>query len=131
MVLLVAVLVLALIITIFALKNSQMISLDLFFVKIDISLALLIFACVLLGMLIMFIISLFKDYKKAKEIKEIKKDRDLYKGQMEKLRADFAVSESNLRQAKRDNNPKITMDDTTREIYDQAINGQGSNKRND
>ncbi|MDO5718473.1 MAG: LapA family protein [Tissierellia bacterium] len=97
MVTLVIVLVMALLVAVFALKNSSMIVVDLFFTKLEMSQALLILACVVIGIIIMFIIYLVQTVKKSSQIKHLTKELDATKNELESVKAKLALSEGDLR----------------------------------
>lgn len=87
---LVIILSIALLVTIFALRNSQLVSVDLFFIQGQMNLALLILICILIGALIMAILSMVRRTRIAKTNKNIKKDHELIEKSNSELEKDLA-----------------------------------------
>ncbi|WP_425539968.1 LapA family protein [Microaceticoccus formicicus] len=97
MVLLVIILLMLLLVAVFALKNSQVIIVDLFFNKIEMSQAILILSCVALGIFIMLVFYFIQRFKASRRIKSLEKELLQTKNDLEKARAQIAVAESELR----------------------------------
>lgn len=97
MVLLVIILLMLLLVAVFALKNSQVIIVDLFFNKIEMSQAILILSCVALGIFIMLVFYFIQRFKASRRIKSLEKELLQTKNDLEKARAQIAVTESELR----------------------------------
>ncbi len=97
MVLLVFILLLLLLVAIFALKNSQLVIVDLFFDKIEMSQAVLILSCVAIGILFMLIIYAVHRIRASRKIKALEKELNTTKDELERARARVAVVESELR----------------------------------
>lgn len=68
----VIILILALIIGIFAISNSGVVAIDFIFAEVELSQAIVIFICVLLGALVASIFGLIRQMSLKKEIKELK-----------------------------------------------------------
>ncbi len=68
----VIILILALIIGIFAISNSGVVSIDFIIAEVELSQAIVIFICVLLGALVASIFGLIRQMSLKKEIKELK-----------------------------------------------------------
>lgn len=97
MVLLVIILLMLLLVAVFALKNSQVIIVDSFFNKIEMSQAILILSCVALGIFIMLVFYFIQRFKASRRIKSLEKELLQTKNDLEKARAQIAVAESELR----------------------------------
>lgn len=97
MVLLVFVLLLLLLVAIFALKNSQVVVVDLFFNKVEMSQALLILSCVAIGILFMLVIYGVHRIRASRKIKTLEKELNTTKEELERAVARVAVVESELR----------------------------------
>lgn len=115
MVLLVIILLLLLLVAVFALKNSQVIIVDLFFNKIEMSQAILILSCVALGIFIMLIFYFIQRFKSSRKIKSLEKELLHTKNDLEKAKAQIAVAESELRTG-----TSKTLEDS---ILDQRVTG--------
>lgn len=90
-------LLLTIILVIFAIKNSDMVTVDLFFKKIEISLALLIVVCAFIGALIVGSIMTIKNILVNNENKKLQKILALRDNEILKLKAEVSVRESQKR----------------------------------
>lgn len=115
MVLLVIFLLLLLLVAVFALKNSQVVIVDLFFNKIEMSQAILILSCVALGIFIMLIFYFIQRFRSSRKVKNLEKELVQTKNDLEKARAQIAVAESELRTG-----TSKTLEDS---ILDQRVTG--------
>lgn len=115
MVLLVIILLMLLLVAVFALKNSQVIIVDLFFNKIEMSQAILILSCVALGIFIMLVFYFIQRFKASRRIKSLEKELLQTKNDLEKARAQIAVAESELRTG--------TSKTLEKSILDQRVTG--------
>jgi uncharacterized integral membrane protein len=64
-------LILSIIVIIFAINNNAIVSIDLIFTELEISQAIVIFVCVLLGAVIISIFSWIREMKLKKKIKQL------------------------------------------------------------
>lgn len=101
------ILILALIIGVFAISNSGVVTVDFIFTEVLLSQAIVIFICVLLGALITSIFGLIRQMSLKKEIKELKnKNKDL----------DFEVNELNARLISKDNELSLLKSKEDKEV---------------
>lgn len=115
----VIILILALIIGIFAISNSAVVSIDFIFAEIELSQAIVIFICVLLGALIASIFGFIRQMSLKKEIKELKTKNNTLQIQVNQLIVDLKNKEDQLSLLKLENNHAII---DTNEINDFSKN---------
>jgi len=108
-------LVFAAIVGIFALKNSDKVLIDLFFTKLEMSQAIVIFISALLGAVIAAVLGWVKTIKLKKDIKELNKRVEAIETEKNKL--------SNLLEAKEE----IIMQKTEKNIEDLSQNSETDN----
>ncbi len=92
---LIVVLVLLVFVSVFAVMNAASVSVNFFFIKMNISLALVIFVSALIGAIIVFLISLFDKFKKLKETDKIKKKLRECEAELAKLKVENVEKENN------------------------------------
>lgn len=79
-------LVLFIIIGIFAISNSSVVTIDFIFTKVLLSQAIVIFICVLLGFVMASVFSLIRQRGLRKEIKDLEKENEILKAEVDKLK---------------------------------------------
>ncbi len=92
----VIILILAVIIGIFALSNSEVVSIDFIFTEIMLSQAIVIFICVLLGALVASLFGLIRQMALKKEIKELKVKNTSLASEIEDLKNRITDKEEQL-----------------------------------
>ncbi len=92
---LIILLVLLVFVSIFAVMNADSVSVNFFFLKMDVSLALVIFVSALLGAIIAFLISLIDKVKKFKQTDALKKKLRDCEAELAKLRVANVEKENN------------------------------------
>lgn len=92
----VIILILAVIIGIFALSNSEVVAIDFMFTEIMLSQAIVIFICVLLGALVASLFGLIRQMSLKKEIKELKTQNTNLKNEVEELKLKIEDKETQL-----------------------------------
>lgn len=90
------ILILAVIIGIFALSNSEPVNIDFIFTEIELSQAIVIFICVLLGALIATLFGLIRQMSLKKEIKELKTKNTSLQNEVEELKLRIDDKETQL-----------------------------------
>ncbi len=81
--------VLLIIVAIFALVNTETVKVNLLVTHLSLSLVLLIFFCVLLGALIIFLFSIATNLRKRKEYKKLENDKNAEIKQLHKKISDI------------------------------------------
>lgn len=92
----VIILILAVIIGIFALSNSEVVAIDFIFTEIMLSQAIVIFICVLLGALVASLFGLIRQMSLKKEIKELKTKNTSLQNEIDELKVGIADKETQL-----------------------------------
>lgn len=92
----VIILILAVIIGIFALGNSEVVSIDFIFTEIMLSQAIVIFICVLLGALVASLFGLIRLVSLKKEIKDLKLKNTSLQNEVDELNTTIEDKESQL-----------------------------------
>lgn len=92
----VIILILALIIGIFAISNSSVVSIDFIFAEIELSQAIVIFICVLLGALVASIFGFIRQLSLKKDIKELKTKNNTLQIELNQLIVKLKNKEDNL-----------------------------------
>lgn len=87
------ILILALIIGIFAISNSSVVPIDFVFAKVQISQAIVIFICVLLGAIIATIFGGIRQISLSKEIKHLKVENKALQDEVDVLKVRMKVKE--------------------------------------
>lgn len=93
----------ALLIAAFALKNGQLVIVDFFFTKIQMSQAVLILSAALLGALIFFLIYLINRFKMSRRIHQLEKELAKEKEMSEQREKDRVASETRVRELEEHN----------------------------
>lgn len=91
----VTILILSVIIAIFAISNSAVVTIDFIFTEVLLSQAIVIFVCVLLGAIIATIFGWIRQMALQKEIKQLKKDKQALQVEVDglKIQTDEQVEE--------------------------------------
>lgn len=92
----VIILILAVIIGIFALSNSEVVAIDFIFTEIMLSQAIVIFICVLLGALVASLFGFIRQVSLKKDIKELKTRNAALQNKLEELELKLADKETQL-----------------------------------
>lgn len=87
------ILILAVIIGIFAISNSSVVPIDFVFAKVQISQAIVIFICVLLGAIIATIFGGIRQISLSKEIKHLKAENKALQDEVDVLKVRIKVKE--------------------------------------
>lgn len=87
------ILILAVIIGIFAISNSSVVPIDFVFAKVQISQAIVIFICVLLGAIIATIFGGIRQISLSKEIKHLKAENKALQDEVDVLKVRMKVKE--------------------------------------
>lgn len=115
MVILVFVLLIALVIAIFALKNSAIVVVDLFFTQLEMSQAILILIAAALGALVVLLMYGVHRFKTGRRLKALQSEINRLQKDLDSSQAKLAVSESELR-----SRTSKTLEES---IYDGRVTG--------
>ncbi len=80
------ILILAVIIGIFAISNSAVVTIDFIVSEVEVSQAIVIFICVLLGAVIATIFGGIRQMSLSKEIKKLREENQIYREEIEELK---------------------------------------------
>jgi uncharacterized integral membrane protein len=92
----VIILILAVIIGIFALSNSEVVAVDFIFTEVMLSQAIVIFICVLLGALVASLFGLIRQMSLKKEIRELKTKSTSLQNEVDELKLRIEDKETQL-----------------------------------
>lgn len=86
----IVILIIAIFVAIFAIQNGDMVSLDLFLTKVNLPLAVVIMACIILGAVIVLILGTTRQFKNRSETKEMK-------NKLKTLEGDRILADNNIK----------------------------------
>lgn len=90
-------LIFAAIVAIFALNNSATVPINLFFTKIELSQAIVIFISALLGAVVAFMFSWVRRLKLNREIKRLNNEMEILKQESQKLRSSVEFKDKQIK----------------------------------
>lgn len=103
----IVILIIAIFVAIFAIQNGDMVTLDLFLTRVQLPLAVIIMACIIIGAVIVLLLGTTRQFKKRSESKEIKNKLKILEG--DKMLADNSMKEMETElQTIKDENTALT-----------------------